>query len=140
MQEHDRDYLGQENKVYDQLRPIQGHYVPVCLGTVYPKLPYYYDCGIYVTILFLSWAGLSLHQFRNPDNEVQILEQANLALGALHKLQVLHMDAELRNMLWDEQRGRLMLINSRRDTLLVFDLASCVQYLLMLETREIVVN
>ena len=111
MQEHDRHYLIQESKVYNQLRSIQGSHVPVCLGTVDPKLPYYYDGGIYVTMLFLSWAGRSLHEFLKPDNEEQILDQANITLGALHGLQVLHMDAEPRNMLWDEESGRLMLVD-----------------------------
>ncbi|KAJ8059754.1 hypothetical protein OCU04_011394 [Sclerotinia nivalis] len=114
MQEYDRDHLLQESKVYERLRPMQGCQVPVCLGIVEPKLPYYYDCGIYVTLLFLSWAGQPIFDYLTPNNEVQIVEQATSALKAMHRLEVLHTDAELRNMVWDEQRKTLMLIDFER--------------------------
>lgn len=114
MEEHDIGHLLQESKVYNQLRPLQGNCIPVCLGTSNLKLPYYYDCGVYVTMLFLSWAGRPLYQYLNPENEKDVLEEATSALKALHNLQVLHKDAEPRNMLWDEHRGRLMLVDLER--------------------------
>ncbi|KFY32082.1 hypothetical protein V493_00531, partial [Pseudogymnoascus sp. VKM F-4281 (FW-2241)] len=112
MEEHDIEYLDQENKVYSHLRSLQGESIPVCLGTSNLKLPYYYDCGVYVTMLFLSWAGRPL--YINPENEKYVLEEATSALKALHNLKVLHKDAEPRNMLWDEHRRKLMLVDLER--------------------------
>ncbi|CAD6445219.1 3a3088d6-d303-4cf5-9faf-e19c685c9a19 [Sclerotinia trifoliorum] len=114
MQEYHRDHLLQESKVYERLRPMQGCHIPVCLGMIEPKLPYYFDCGVYVTLLFLSWAGQPIFNYLTPNNEVQILEQATSALKAMHRLEVLHTDAELRNMVWDEKRKTLMLIDFER--------------------------
>ncbi|OBT85169.1 hypothetical protein VE02_05617 [Pseudogymnoascus sp. 03VT05] len=114
MEEHDIDYLAQERKVYNHLSSLQGECIPVCLGTSNLKLPYYYDCGVYVTMLFLSWAGRPLHQYINPANENGVIERATSALKGLHSLQVLHNDAEPRNMLWDEHRNKFMLVDLER--------------------------
>ncbi|OBT59278.1 hypothetical protein VE04_00367 [Pseudogymnoascus sp. 24MN13] len=96
MEEHDIGHLLQERKVYNRLRSLQGNCIPVCLGTSNLKLPYYYDCGVYVTMLFLSSGG------------------ATSALKALHKLRVLHKDAKPHNMLWDEYRDKFMLVDLER--------------------------
>jgi tRNA A-37 threonylcarbamoyl transferase component Bud32 len=114
MEELDRDHLLQERTVYSQLRKVQGGYIPVCLDTVDLALPYYYDFGIYVSMLFLSWAGRPVSQYLNPVNEGHILRKATAALQALHHLRVLHKDAELRNMLWDDQHGSLVLVDLER--------------------------
>jgi serine/threonine protein kinase len=65
-------------------------------------------------MLFLSWAGRPLYQYINPENENDVIERATSALKALHNLQVLHKDAKPRNMLWDEHRGKLMLVDLER--------------------------
>ncbi|OBT39281.1 hypothetical protein VE00_10595 [Pseudogymnoascus sp. WSF 3629] len=108
------DSLHTESKVYNRLRSLQGNCIPVCLGISNLKLPYYYDCGVYVTMLFLSWAGRPLHQYINLENENDVIKRVTSALKALHNLQVLHKDAKPRNMLWDEHRGRLMLVDFER--------------------------
>ena len=84
MEEHDIDHLIQESNVYDRLHSLQGDCIPVCLGTSNLQLPYYYDCGEYVSMLFLSWAGRPLYQYLNPDNENDVIERATSALKALH--------------------------------------------------------
>ncbi|RFU25118.1 hypothetical protein B7463_g11219, partial [Scytalidium lignicola] len=108
MEKRHRKHLLQENQVYTQLRSIQGSSIPVCLGIVDLKLPYYYDGGIYVSMLFLSWAGRSIFQYLTPKNEASILGQVDRTLNELHK------DVEPRNWLWDERHGRLMLIDFER--------------------------
>ncbi|KAH9203516.1 hypothetical protein DL95DRAFT_399263 [Leptodontidium sp. 2 PMI_412] len=118
MKQADRKHLLQEAKVYGHLRPIQGSCIPVCLGTVDLELPYYYDHGVYDSMLFLSWAGRSLYQCLNRENEARILDKATRTLQAVHALQVLHTDAEPRNMLWDEQCERLMLVDFERAEIL----------------------
>ena len=100
-----------ESKIYFRLHSLQGDCIPACLGTSTLKLPYYYACGVYITMLFLSWAGRPLYQYNNREHENDVIERATSALKALHKLRVLHKDAEPRNMLWDEHRGKLMLVD-----------------------------
>jgi serine/threonine protein kinase len=114
MEKVKRKYLVQESKVYDHLRPMQGRCIPVSLGIVDLELPHYYDGGIYFSMLFLSWAGRSLHQYLTPKNEARILDQVDMTLGKLHRQQVLHKDVEPRNWLWDEEHGRLMLVDFER--------------------------
>lgn len=63
-------------------------------------------------MLLLSWAGHPLQFSLKPENKTEMLRQANDAFGALHKLKVLQMDAEVRNMLWDGKK--LMVIDFER--------------------------
>jgi hypothetical protein len=114
MEESDRHHLLNESKIYHRLRSIQGRYVPVCIGMVDLKLPYYYNSGEYISMLFLSWAGQPLHRFLNRENEIQMLNKADSVFQALRKLQVLQKDPELRNILWDEQDSNLMVIDFER--------------------------
>ncbi|KAJ9634885.1 hypothetical protein H2199_008749 [Coniosporium tulheliwenetii] len=114
MEEPNLAYLRHEHRVYEQVRPLQGMCVPVCLGAVDLERPYYYDCGLYVRMLFLSWAGRPVFHYINRDNEAHLLDKATEALHALHKFQVLHDDAEPRNMLFDESCDRLMLVDFER--------------------------
>ncbi|KAK5146187.1 hypothetical protein LTR04_001103 [Oleoguttula sp. CCFEE 6159] len=114
MEETNLAYLRHENRVYDHIRPLQGMCVPVCLGAVDLELPYYYDCGVYVRMLFLSWAGRPVFDYMNRDRKEHLLDKLTEALQALHKLQVLHEDAEPRNMLFDGRCDRLMLVDLER--------------------------
>ncbi|KAH6696536.1 hypothetical protein BKA61DRAFT_623125 [Leptodontidium sp. MPI-SDFR-AT-0119] len=112
MKEVDRQHLDQEAKVYARLHSIEGIRIPVCLGILDLDLPYYYDYGIYDSMLILSWAGQPLHQYINQENKVRILEEVDKTLTALHEYRVLHKDVEPRNWLWDGQR--VMLVDFER--------------------------
>ena len=114
MERIQRKHLIHESKVYDHLRSLQGSCIPVSLGVVDLVLPYYYDAGIYFSMLFLSWGGRSLHQCITAKNEALILDQVNTTLRELHRQQVLHKDVEPRNWLWNEQQGRLMIVDFER--------------------------
>ncbi|KAK2052519.1 hypothetical protein LY76DRAFT_630015 [Colletotrichum caudatum] len=93
--------LQHENEVYDRLRSIQGKHVPVCLGRVDPVLPFYYDSGIYKHFLFLSWAGRPLFDSANQAIRTDVVDMVAKAYKDLHKLGILHGDAEPRNVLRD---------------------------------------
>lgn len=43
----DARYLQHENKMYGHVWPLQGTFVPVCLGTVDLLKPYHFDNGVY---------------------------------------------------------------------------------------------
>ncbi|KAH0441700.1 serine threonine protein kinase [Colletotrichum camelliae] len=105
--------LCHENDVYDRLNPIQGKYVPVCLGRVDLALPLYYDSGVYKHVLFLSWAGVPLFDTANQAAKADIDVVAQ-AYKKMHQLGVLHRDAELRNVLRDTVGGSIMVVDFER--------------------------
>uniref|UniRef100_L2G987 Serine threonine protein kinase n=1 Tax=Colletotrichum fructicola (strain Nara gc5) TaxID=1213859 RepID=L2G987_COLFN len=105
--------LCHENEVYDRLHPIQGKYVPVCLGRADLALPLYYDSGVYKHVLFLSWAGVPLFDTANQAAKADINVVAQ-AYKKMHKLGVLHRDAELRNVLRDTVGGSIMVVDFER--------------------------
>jgi hypothetical protein len=107
-------HLQHEQRIYDHVRPIQGKFVPVCIGSVMLELPYYYDGGVYVSMLFLSWAGRPLFDFLTGENERYFADKSTTALQALHDLQVLQKDPEPRNILWDEHSQRLSFVDFER--------------------------
>ncbi|KAF4883432.1 hypothetical protein CGCF415_v015742 [Colletotrichum fructicola] len=105
--------LCHENEVYDRLHPIQGKYVPVCLGRADLALPLYYDSGVYKHVLFLSWAGVPLFDTANQAAKADINVVAQ-AYKEMYKLGVLHRDAELRNVLRDTVGGSIMVVDFER--------------------------
>ncbi|KAI0095725.1 hypothetical protein GGR51DRAFT_544705 [Nemania sp. FL0031] len=110
--------LQHEKKVYDQLHTIQGKYVPVCLGTVDLVLPYYYDGGVFTHFLFLGWAGRPLFDLPSEADKTAIVDAVDAGFKAVHKLHVLHGDAEPRNLLYDAGNGNVMIVDFERAQLL----------------------
>ncbi|KAK4119690.1 hypothetical protein N657DRAFT_666476 [Parathielavia appendiculata] len=96
--------LSYEKNIYDQLHHMQGNHVPVCLGLI----------DLFEHFLLLSWAGQPLSKCIDGINKTVAIDLATKAYSELHRLQVLHVDAELRNMLYDEVRGTLMVIDFER--------------------------
>ncbi|KPM34590.1 hypothetical protein AK830_g11979 [Neonectria ditissima] len=106
----DAKHLRHENKMYDHVRQLQGTFVPVCLGMVDLIKPYYFDSGVYVHFLLLSYGGRSI--LRETDEvKAAVADQIITALRRLHQYRVLHCDAELRNVLYDPSSGRCMLVD-----------------------------
>ena len=64
--------------------------------------------------MFLSWAGRPL--FHCPDlvNKADVVKAVTTIFKTVHKLRVLHRDAELRNILCDSDSGSLMVIDFER--------------------------
>lgn len=119
MVHHDKTRLKHEAAVYDRLRRLQGRYVPVCCGTVELQMPYHYDGVELKHILLLSWAGTSLAQLRVQDEQFASIQpscdkQIRQAYEAIEALQVLHQDAEPRNMVYNDKTGQLMIIDFER--------------------------
>lgn len=109
--------LQHENQIYDRLQPIQGKYVPVCLGLIDLVLPYYFDSGVFTHFLFLSWGGQSLARCTNELRKSDVLHTVTAAYSEMHKLGVLHCDAALRNTLYDKQTDTLMIVDFERSEL-----------------------
>ncbi|KAK8000488.1 hypothetical protein PG990_013088 [Apiospora arundinis] len=113
--------LEHEATVYQQLRPIQGVYVPVFLGAIdlrsMSKI-YYYDHRVYVVhMTFLSWGGLSIPQVVN-DGQKYLHDEALRALQAIHHVGVVHRDVRWANMLVNPETNGVVLIDFERASLL----------------------
>ncbi|KAL4985840.1 hypothetical protein BDW68DRAFT_164296 [Aspergillus falconensis] len=104
--------LEHEERIYSHLTSIQGIYVPVLLGSLRLRHPISYD-GIaeIVHLMFMSYVGKTLAN-RHEFDRHQRLQEAEKALQAVHKLNVLQGDPIPGNMV--EENGRVMLIDFER--------------------------
>ncbi|KAJ0135558.1 hypothetical protein HZ326_21421 [Fusarium oxysporum f. sp. albedinis] len=106
----DARHLRHENKMYDHVWSLQGTFVPVCLGIVDLIKPYYFDSGVYVHFLLLSYGGRPVLR-EMKEVRPNVVDQIIVALNRLHQYRILHHDAEPRNVLYDRSSGRCMLVD-----------------------------
>lgn len=108
-------HLKHEAVVYERLRPIQGIHVPVFLGSIDLDHPYMYD-GIadIVHMMCMGYGGQPIYRRIMAANRVQITQQAERSIQAIHQFGVLHRDLEPRNILWDPKLGQTMIIDFER--------------------------
>ncbi|KNG46173.1 hypothetical protein TW65_07084 [Stemphylium lycopersici] len=92
-----------------------GIHVPVHLGNIDLETPYFYE-GIadLVHMMFLSFGGHLISQHLTTENKALVSEQVRLSADAIHRLGVLHKDLMPRNILWNEETGRVMVIDFER--------------------------
>jgi len=118
----DQEYLQRELQIYDKLVSLQGVHVPVCCGLVHLELPFYYDGSELRHLLLMSWAGRPLMSVtRNEVSSGQsrhFLQDSVQALRAIHEQRVLHHDVFPRNMVYDKNSERLMMIDFERSEVL----------------------
>ncbi|RFU31113.1 hypothetical protein B7463_g5223, partial [Scytalidium lignicola] len=113
--------LQHERQVYQHLMAIQGICVPVCLGTLDLARPYYYDIGVLIVhMMILSWAGQSLDDGKilNRIDRKMLDVMVTRSIEDIHRAGVLHKDARSANMLWNQETGRVMLIDFERSEIL----------------------
>ena len=115
--------LQHERQVYQRLTDIQGICVPVCLGSLDLARPYYYDIGVLIVhMMILSWAGESL----DDSKVLKRVDQRTLdvmvtqSIEDIHHAGVLHADLRAANMLWNQETGRVMLIDFERSEMMGF--------------------
>ncbi|KAL1581966.1 hypothetical protein WHR41_09570 [Cladosporium halotolerans] len=108
-------YLRHEATIYERLRTIQGHCVPVHLGNLDLERPYYYE-GIakLVHVMFLGYGGTPITRRWTNLNQDSALGQVEKCLRAIHERGVLHRDVMPRNILWDCDSGRVTVIDFER--------------------------
>ncbi|KAI4120290.1 MAG: hypothetical protein LQ338_007120 [Usnochroma carphineum] len=105
--------LQNEHRMYQQLRPLQGNLIPVCLGSIDLDVPWY-DLNIEVIhILLMSYGGEAINRAR----EVEEREQVRQFEMAIAMRGVTHQDIRCLNMLWNKELGRLMFIDFERSTI-----------------------
>ncbi|OAL44807.1 hypothetical protein IQ07DRAFT_636069 [Pyrenochaeta sp. DS3sAY3a] len=104
-----------EATVYERLHTLQGLHIPVFLGQVSLEHPYYYDHGVRILhMVFLSWAGDTPGA---ADMEtIQQKQRAELleSVFATQAPGVIHRDIRLSNACWNEEIGKVTLIDSKR--------------------------
>ena len=108
--------LKHEQAVYECLRTLQGTYVPVCLGGVDLLVPYYHRGVELIHMMFMAWGGAALGECSQILGHVEkdVSQMAAEGMEAMHALGVLHRDVATRNMLWNEERGRVMFVDFER--------------------------
>ncbi|KAB8356476.1 hypothetical protein FH972_024059 [Carpinus fangiana] len=110
-------YLQHEKRVYDHIHDLQGLTVPVCLGMINLACPYYYSIAELEHVMLLSWAGCSLLSPIHAERRANLVEPVRDAYQRLHSRGVLHEDPALRNILIDQAREKVMLVDFERSKL-----------------------
>ncbi|ROT35227.1 hypothetical protein SODALDRAFT_254478, partial [Sodiomyces alkalinus F11] len=113
MDSRHRDYLKHESVIYSRLRAIQGKHIPVCLGTIDLRRPWHYNDRVNMHFLLLSWAGQPLFDFSDQVDKVTVAKGVTAIFTAMHNLNVIHLDAEPRNILYDGN-GNFMVVDLER--------------------------
>lgn len=102
-------FLQHEAAIYEHLRPIQGKYVSVCLGTIELSKVYRYQGTAQIQhFLLLSFAGKPI-----ADGLMKSVGVRG-ALKAVRDQGIAHGDRASRNVMHDEESGRSMVIDFER--------------------------
>lgn len=64
--------------------------------------------------MFLSWAGRPLFECLDKVNKAGVVDKVTTIFKAVHKLRVLHRDAEPRNILFDAISDNVMVVGFER--------------------------
>ncbi|KAI1737922.1 hypothetical protein F4680DRAFT_450600 [Xylaria scruposa] len=108
------DRLQHESQVYSRLKKFQGWVIPVHLGIVNLPEPWGYSLpGGYqvLHLLLMSWAG------ENISNMLNYTEDLNDLKDKFWKEGVVHGDVRGPNVLWNQERKSIMLIDFDRAVL-----------------------
>ncbi|KAG5781817.1 hypothetical protein H9Q73_004542 [Fusarium xylarioides] len=97
--------LQHEAEVYTRIEPLQGHFVPVCLGSIDLDTPFPLAAADIVHMLLMSWAGEALTV---ADDFLPELSQFQ---GLLRTYGVIHDDLRRQNLVRNNERGHIMLID-----------------------------
>ncbi|CCE29188.1 uncharacterized protein CPUR_02880 [Claviceps purpurea 20.1] len=115
-------HLEHEMRVYERLKPIQGRYVPVFLGTMdlrtVDKDYWIYFETYVVHMMFMSWGGFLLDEGKMDGldvlDDVAWVDEGIQAIDAVHEAGVLHRDVRWANILYNPHTNGIMLIDFER--------------------------
>ncbi|KAG6043242.1 hypothetical protein E4U17_001023 [Claviceps sp. LM77 group G4] len=121
-------HLEHEARVYERLKPIQGRYVPVFLGTIDLRTMdkdywIYFETKV-VHMMFVSCGGILFHVHKAGMTQLETLhdvrwvDEGVRALKAVHKEGVLHCDVRWGNVLFNSETKGIMIIDFERAELL----------------------
>ncbi|KAJ5749282.1 uncharacterized protein N7511_010978 [Penicillium nucicola] len=88
------------------------HYVQTEACTYFePRVSYWYHGQLMAHMMILSWSGHRIQQIINEENSRFFYAEREKVLKILESHGVFHRDKAWRNMLWNEQAGRLVVID-----------------------------
>ena len=100
--------VSREAEVYQILRKVQGLAVPVFLGAIDLKMTYFlHGAGEIRHMLLMAWGGRTIR-------EGERLTEISRSRALIRRLGVVHGDLRLQNMLWNDELGRVMIIDFHR--------------------------
>jgi hypothetical protein len=100
--------VSREAEVYQVLRKVQGLAVPVFLGAIDLKMTYFlHGAGEIRHMLLMAWGGREM-------GTGERLTEISKSTALIRKLGVMHGDLRLQNMLWNDELGRVMIIDFHR--------------------------
>ncbi|CVL08120.1 uncharacterized protein FMAN_14216 [Fusarium mangiferae] len=97
--------LEHEEKIYRRMEPLQGHHVPVCLGSIALVTPFPLQAPDIAHMLLMAWAGDAVTIKDNGLSEWLRFRQPLLTYGVVHN------DIRQENLLWNSDRGHVLLID-----------------------------
>ncbi|KAL7947811.1 hypothetical protein V8C42DRAFT_351778 [Trichoderma barbatum] len=106
--------LLREGDTYTRLKEVQGGCIPVYLGIVQLEATFEHKNAAYSHFMLLSWAGRPVESFRESPATYEFASSTRRAYNELHNAGLIHNDAELRNMLYNPQLDRVMLVDFER--------------------------
>ncbi|EED11524.1 conserved hypothetical protein [Talaromyces stipitatus ATCC 10500] len=100
--------VSREAEVYEVLRKVQGLAVPVFLGAIDLDVIYFlHGAGEIRHMLLMAWGGKNI-------GVGERLTEISRSRTLIRKLGVVHGDLRLQNMLWNDELGRVMIIDFHR--------------------------
>ena len=104
-----------EAAVYDRLRPIQGIYIPLYLGSIDLAHPYSYDGIAYLEhMMLLSPGGQPLDLALKEMERDCLIAKMKESLSEMHRLNVLHKDPAPRNWLYNPESKKVVFFDFER--------------------------
>ena len=108
--------LVHEGFIYEKLLKAQGVAVPVHLGNIYLDEKYYLHLGVKVRhMLLLSYGGVQVDDNEIDDDDGErVARDMDRAIAAINLEGVEHMDTWDRNLLMNDETGRVLVIDFER--------------------------
>ncbi|KAK9334349.1 hypothetical protein V1521DRAFT_375134, partial [Lipomyces starkeyi] len=106
--------VSREVDVYRILQRAQGSAVPVFLGAIDLEQIYFHDEGDIRHMLLMAWGGKDTTELEHSKALFHEIERSKREIRALG---VVHGDFRFKNVLWNEELGRALVIDFHRSKL-----------------------
>ncbi|ORX33690.1 hypothetical protein BD324DRAFT_653986 [Kockovaella imperatae] len=115
-------WFNREVEAYQRLESFQGDILPVCSGslTLEEEIQIHAGDKAIKYLVFLSYGGTPILHLKRRDPDAFRLRYRRPILACLeqmHEHQVIHGDAEIRNVLWNENTDRVLFVDFERSRL-----------------------
>lgn len=105
--------LRKEIDAYGSLLQLQGHSIPVHIGSFQPRMPYWYHGERMSYMMILSWSGIRMETLlMQNDANASLFSQERIKLRKILRSHgIVHGDLEYRNILWNDSLGHAIVID-----------------------------